>query len=237
MQEEQLIRQSVQRQRVVGVADIVLLIDNTGSMQPCIDGLKENITRGFVDQLEGKRTSTQMKVDWRCRVVTYGDVDADWPNWINLSNPFVDDANALKRQINAITLINGGDIEETFLDALYMVMKDTKWRDKCHRFIVAFSDAPTKPRLNPRIIEEHEADDVPHLQQLLIAQRIKLYGVLPEHETYQELFRQMSRCWPVWVGKPGEESVYQGLQNQDFQELLAKIAASVSQSSGQPVPA
>jgi hypothetical protein len=237
MENQQIIQQVSPRGRVVGVADIVLLIDNTGSMQPCIEELKKNISQNFVDALEGRLTSAQQKVNWRARVVTYGDVEADGPNWINLSNPFVSEARALKEQIEAISLIGGGDIEETLLDAIYSVLKNTEWRQNCHRFIVIFTDAPTKPRMDARVIEENEANDVPHLQHLLISNRIKVYAVLPDHEIYRQLFGPLPKCWPVWIGKPGEQGVYEGLKNQKFDELLQQIAKTVTQSSGEPIPA
>lgn len=94
MANEQIIQQVSPKGKVVGKADVVLLIDNTGSMSPCIDELKKNIGQNFVDALDGKLTSSQQKVDWRARIVTYGDVEADGLNWIDLSNPFVTDGPA-----------------------------------------------------------------------------------------------------------------------------------------------
>ena len=56
------------KKKVRGVADIVFLIDVTGSMQPCIDALKNNIA-AFVDALSKSDANNSSPIsDWRGRV-------------------------------------------------------------------------------------------------------------------------------------------------------------------------
>src|SRR5207253_10259760 len=85
-------RVDAQRPKAKGVVDIVFLLDATGSMQPCIDALKDNIAK-FIDSLTEGGPNNQLPVrDWRGRVVGYRDLPADGDGWY-VDNPFVRDPN------------------------------------------------------------------------------------------------------------------------------------------------
>src|SRR4051812_37123874 len=102
-----------------GVVDIVFLLDITGSMQPCIDALKEHI-KVFIRSLTTKDANNSNPVrDWRAKAVGYRDaeVDSDW----YVDNPFVRDPVQLTAQLAALEAKGGGDEPETLLDALYKV--------------------------------------------------------------------------------------------------------------------
>jgi hypothetical protein len=61
-----------QKVKTKGVADIVFLVDITGSMAPCIDALRANIEI-FIDSLS-KGNAPPIR-DWRGKVVGYRDVE------------------------------------------------------------------------------------------------------------------------------------------------------------------
>ena len=109
-----------QEKKVKGIADIVFLVDATGSMDTCITKLKENIAV-FVDSLTGQDPNArQVLKEFRVKAVGYRDfTDKDSPPFVD--NPFVDSAAALKDQLAALNAEGGGDEPESLLDALYRV--------------------------------------------------------------------------------------------------------------------
>lgn len=125
-------------QALRGAADVVFLIDSTGSMKPCITALKEHI-HSFVEALvRGDESRNISPVeDWRARVVgfrDFGDCNKDEKSakkyqkygkggWF-LSNPFTRNENVLHDQIDNLLPIGGGaDAKESLLDALMLVLK------------------------------------------------------------------------------------------------------------------
>ena len=92
------------RAKTKGVADIVFMVDVSGSMKPCIDALRTNI-EAFIDSLSrGEANNAPPVRDWRGKVVGYRDIEAAQSEglpWI-VDNPFVRDAAALKAQLGRI---------------------------------------------------------------------------------------------------------------------------------------
>ena len=131
-------KSSVETMSLKGAADIVFLIDSTGSMGPCINALKEHI-HSFIDALvRGDESRNISPVEnWRARVVGYRDFDDcnksdkaaknyrkfGGGGWF-LSNPFTRDENVLHDQLNKLRPFAGGqDPKESLLDALMLVLK------------------------------------------------------------------------------------------------------------------
>src|SRR3954463_13116676 len=111
------------RAKTKGVADIVFVVDISGSMSPCIDALRRNI-EAFIDSLnKGDANNAAPVKDWRGKVVGYRDLEhaeTDGLPWL-VDNPFVRDAVALKAQLAGLRAAGGGDEPESLLDALYTV--------------------------------------------------------------------------------------------------------------------
>jgi hypothetical protein len=152
-----------QQPKVKGVADIVFLLDATGSMGPCISAVKQNITN-FVNTLTSPNPNGAAVVkEWRAKIVGYRDLDyTDCPAYVD--NPFVGTVGELEAQLGALHADGGGDEPETLLESLYKLaaMPATKpdealrpdaWRSVggARRFVVVFTDAPFKePLREPR---------------------------------------------------------------------------------------
>ena len=97
-----------------GVADIVFMIDVSGSMSPCIDALRTNI-EAFINSLSrGEANNAPPIRDWRGKVVGYRDVEAaqsEGLEWI-IDAPFVRDVGELKAQLGDLKAEGGGDEPE-----------------------------------------------------------------------------------------------------------------------------
>src|SRR5687768_2501635 len=152
------------RARTKGVADIVFLIDVSGSMTPIIDALRKNIET-FIDSLShGDANNAAPVKDWRGKVMGYRDIEhatAEGLQWLE-DNPFVRDAVALKAQLANLRAAGGGDEPESLLDALYKVAtmeatpkgaqgeEPNKWRYRSDaaRVVIVFTDASFKETLS-----------------------------------------------------------------------------------------
>ncbi|MBQ7177787.1 MAG: VWA domain-containing protein, partial [Victivallales bacterium] len=149
-----------------GVADLVFLIDVTGSMGPCINALRENINH-FIDMLTSTEGNGSPVTDWRARVVGYRDFPYDGNTsygWRE-DNDFTRDVAALKAQVAALVPKGGGPgaegIPESLLDAMMTVAtagkldlqagedeaNSKKWRPDgaAARIVIIFTDATYHP--------------------------------------------------------------------------------------------
>ncbi len=92
------------RAKTKGVADVVFLIDVSGSMAPIIDALRKNI-EAFVDSLNSGDANNAAPIrDWRGKVVGYRDIESagsEGLEWLE-DQPFVRDVVALKAQLAAL---------------------------------------------------------------------------------------------------------------------------------------
>ena len=105
------------RAKTKGVADIVFVVDISGSMAPCIDALRKNI-EAFIDSLShGDGNNVAPVRDWRGKVVGYRDIESaesEGLPWV-VDNDFVRDVAALKSQLAALKAEGGGDEPESLL--------------------------------------------------------------------------------------------------------------------------
>lgn len=235
-----------QRPRARGVVDIVFLIDCTGSMQPCIDSLRENISK-FIDYLTVGDANNQMPVrDWRGRVIGYRDVPADGANWY-VDNPFVRDANQLKSQLSGLTATGGGDEPESLLDALYKVAnfgqtekgaeenpRQWRYRSGAGRVVVVFTDATYHPTLSIPEARGGKLDDIKHACH---THRIILSIFAPDMECYNLLAAiDKSEYNAIEYDTAAPNGPQKALaaftaHRANFDTTLRQLAASVSRSS------
>ena len=235
------------RTKTKGVADVVFLVDVSGSMSTCIDALRRNI-EAFIDSLSTGDVNNAAPVkDWRGKVVGYRDIDAaqsEGIEWI-VDNPFVRDTAALKAQLATLRAEGGGDEPESLLDALYKVatMEATakgsqsedpgKWRYRSDaaRVVVVFTDASFKETMS---IQEAKGGSLQDVANVVMANRIILSLFAPNFEGYDRLSQIDKSEWEVIE--------YEGLNPQqalekftadpaNFRTTLKQLAASVSRSA------
>jgi von Willebrand factor type A domain len=235
------------RAKTKGVADVVFLIDVSGSMAPIIDALRKNI-EAFVDSLSSGGANNAAPVrDWRGKVVGYRDIEAassEGVEWIE-DHPFVRDTAALKGQLASLTAEGGGDEPESLLDALYKVatMEATpkssqsedpnKWRYRSDaaRVVVVFTDASFKETMS---IPEAKGGSLQDVANVVMANRIILSLFAPNFEGYDRLSQIDKSEWEVveYEGLNAQEALQKFTGDPaNFRTTLKQLAASVSRSA------
>lgn len=135
----------IEKEDVVEPADIVFVIDSTGSMASYIQNVSNNVET-FSKYLE------EQKVDVNMSVVEYRDITCDGKNstkvhtidgspWHRTTAELKETLRIIKSKVNG-----GGDLPETLFDALGYVTdgKTLKFRSNAHKFVIVLSDANYK---------------------------------------------------------------------------------------------
>lgn len=235
------------RAKTKGVADIVFLVDGSGSMKPCIDALRTNI-EAFIDSLSKVESNNAPPVrDWRGKVVGYRDIEtahSEGLPWI-LDNPFVRDAAALKAQLAELRAEGGGDEPESLLDALFKIASmdaspkgsqsedPGKWRYRSDaaRVVVVFTDAPFKETMS---LQEAKGGSLQDVANIVMANRIILSLFAPNFEGYDRLSQIDKSEWEVveYEGLSPQEALKKFTSDPvNFRTTLKQLAASVSRSA------
>ena len=235
------------RAKTKGVADLVFVVDVTGSMAPCIDALRKNIET-FTDSLSRGDSNNAAPVrDWRAKVVGYRDfecADADGMPWF-VDNPFVRDVAALKAQLGALKAGGGGDEPESLLDTLFKVASmpavpkgtqiedPAKWRYRSDaaRVVIVFTDASFKETMS---IPEAKGGSLQDVANVVMANRIILSIFAPNFEGYDRLSQIDKSEWEVveFDGLTPQQALEKFTSDPvNFKTTLQQLAASVSRSA------
>lgn len=228
-----------------GIVDLVFLLDVTGSMQPCIDALKANISL-FIDALTlGDANHARPIRDWRAKVVGYRDFeDAERAPFED--NPFVRDPAALKAQLEALVAVGGGDEPESLLDALYLVATQEvsgdgpgveepgRWRHRhqATRMVVVFTDATFRPRM---AIPQAKGGGFEDVANVIGQNKLFTSFFAPDFPCYQETFQALGRSEFAAIDYSGT-TPQQALADftadaGNFKATLKELAASISTSA------
>jgi hypothetical protein len=115
--------------------DVVLLVDDTGSMSPTIASIKTNL-ESVITAVIGVQPSAQFAV------TSFGDLA--FPNPFTVNQPLTTNVADLKTAVNSLTASGGGDIPEDWINALYKISTGAiTFRADSSRIIVLVSDAPS----------------------------------------------------------------------------------------------
>lgn len=235
------------RSKTKGVADLVFVVDISGSMATCIDALRTNIEI-FIDSLNrGDANNAAPVKDWRGKVVGYRDIEsaeAERLPWI-VDNEFVRDASALKAQLAGLQAAGGGDEPESLLDALYKVASieavpkgsqsedPGKWRYRSDaaRVVIVFTDASFKETMG---IAEAKGGSLQDVANVIMANRIILSLFAPNFEGYDRLSQIDKSEWEVveFEGLDPQQALQKFTSDPaNFRTTLKQLAASVSRSA------
>ena len=184
------------------VVDLVFLVDVTGSMSPCIEGLKASIKQFFAHLTDESANACAIR-DWRAKVVGYRDAAFDAEQWL-VDQPFVRTSEEIHAQLDALVAKGGGDEPESLLDALLTVadmgemgLQDredpAKWRARgmAARVVVVFTDATYHPEAT---VEKYAGCGYQDVARKLGEQRVILEVITPvspaDKSVPQETFEQ-----------------------------------------------
>lgn len=155
--EDEVIRDTYTTETIVpGKADIVLVIDTTGSMYPVIDNVKVNL-EDFTGRLE------ENEIDYRIAVIEYKDItvysehDSTKILLNSSGSTWSDSAEEIEDILTDIEVDGGGETPETAIDALGAAVNDLQFRDDASKFAILLSDADYKTDNNYGIVNMNDA--------------------------------------------------------------------------------
>lgn len=225
-----------------GISDIVFLLDVSGSMQPCIDALKNNIGE-FIDYLTSPGPNAQAVVkDWRIKIAGYSDYAADGDDWWQ-EFPFSNNTDQVRKNLSALTTKWGGDEPESLLDALWKLSKmpesaedampePHKWRHRHNatRVVVVFTDATFHPEVS---ISEGKGAKSADVSREVMAAGIVLSIFCPEADCYHDL-AMIDCCEINFIGdlKNAVENMKSFTADiENFKKTLDQIAKTINVAS------
>jgi hypothetical protein len=149
--------------RTIEQMDVMLLFDNSGSMDDIIDAAQASAA----DVAQGLR---DLLPDTRFAVGVFSDYD-DVP-W-ELISDFTFDLPVLQSALDRIPLRVGGDTPESHTRALWESTQ-LAWRDSAFKVILLFSDAPARSTDIGRDATRGTADDLTYAQALQDVRRANI---------------------------------------------------------------
>jgi hypothetical protein len=143
--EAKVVRMEIGRDSTKARADLVFVIDTTGSMNDKIDGLIESC-QSFVDKLAAKR------IDWVAAVVGFGDLTVEGDRIV--VTPFSSSADRVKALLRGLPRYSGGGNEgESSLEAVKAALDQPGYRPDAMKVVVLITDEPALQRqLRPATI-------------------------------------------------------------------------------------
>lgn len=130
----------------VSNADILFLIDNTGSMHDDILRIQEGL-KDIINSIKSYE-------DIRIGIGLYGDKNVD-PSWYVFKN-FGNKLDLAKDFIDEIKVMGGGDTPESVYDGFFKTTEENFWHSDTKRMILLIGDAP--PLESP--LSDYTMDDV-----------------------------------------------------------------------------
>jgi von Willebrand factor type A domain len=136
--EAKVVRMELGQDSAKARADLVFVIDTTGSMNDKIDGLIESCET-FVDRLAKKH------IDWTAAVVGFGDLTVEGDRIV--ATQFSSNAERVKGLLRGIPHYSGGGNEgESSLEALEAALGQQGYRDEAMKVLVLITDEPALQR-------------------------------------------------------------------------------------------
>jgi len=140
-----VVRMEMGRDSARALADLVFVIDTTGSMNDKIDGLIESC-ESFVDRLATRH------IDWAAAIVGFGDLTVEGDRVVATS--FSSSADRVKTLLRGLPRYSGGGNEgESSLEALQAALNQPGYRKDAMKILVLITDEPAlQKQLRPSTI-------------------------------------------------------------------------------------
>ena len=229
-----------------GIADIVFLIDISGSMQPCLDALKENIGV-LVDHMVNPGPNADAVVnDWRIKICGYRDARMDGSLWWE-EKAFTTDVTEVRNDLAALIAKGGGDEPESMLDGLWKLAKmpstdagvqaeANSWRHHhdAARCVIIFTDASSHMIT---ALPEAKGIGFEDVAREVMSARLRLSIYCPEADCYQSI-AGIDKCEVEFIGSLSDapEKMKEFSRNtENFKNTMQQLAKSISVSATVPV--
>ena len=130
---------------MVGTADIVFVLDISGSMRDELNNVKNNLV-SFANSVDAAGVSARYSIITFSDYTEYPETNAAEQTQIiyNGANKWYTDAASAANSINSIVLAIGGDEPECDIDGLMMANYDLDYRQDARRFYILLTDASYK---------------------------------------------------------------------------------------------
>jgi hypothetical protein len=228
-----------------GVADIIFLVDVSGSMQPCLDALRDNIGTLVDSMINPGPNDPAMVTDWRIAICGYRDAKADGSQWWE-ENPFTNDRDTVRQHLSALKAKGGGDEPESLLDGLWRLAdlpatakgepaESDKWRHhhEAARCVIVFTDASCHMSTSAPEAGGASFDDVANK---VMSSRLRVSIYCPEADCYQSI-AAIDKCEIEFIGSLADAQAsmaeFSGNQS-NFRKTMQQLAKSISVSAATP---
>ena len=174
-------------------ADILFVLDCTGSMQGEIDAIKDAIT-SFAHTIESDGVRVRVGlIEFRDRLI-----NEEHRALLFSGKPFTANPGLFEKEVAALKASGGGDEPESSLDALLLALKQP-FADDSHKVLVLITDAPPHvPDKEARSVEEvAKAIKEANVQQLYMVIRTQD----PSCQVYLKLLEGGTRGLAFELGK------------------------------------
>ena len=120
----------------LGQLDLCFMVDETGSMGPYIETVKQKILE-IIHTIRVKELCSSLRIG----LVSYRDHPPEETSFITKTFAFDEDADKIKEAILSMYASGGGDGPEAVCDALYDITR-LSWREKASKIVIWMGDAP-----------------------------------------------------------------------------------------------
>jgi hypothetical protein len=120
----------------LGQLDLCFMVDETGSMGPYIDTVKQKILE-IIHTIRVKELCSSLRIG----LVSYRDHPPEESSFVTKTFPFNEDVDKIKEAILSMYASGGGDGPEAVCDALYDITR-LSWREKASKIVIWMGDAP-----------------------------------------------------------------------------------------------
>lgn len=190
----------------MGKADVVFVIDTTGSMSGAISGVKNNVN------LFAEKMVNEYNIDANFALIEYRDINVDGNDSTkirknNTSNWFTN-VSVFQSEVDSLLVGGGGDINETPIDGLEMARR-LDWRSDATKFIVLVTDAPYWD------YNQYGIADMSEMIRLLKEDGIIVSAIAESEITYEDLVTETDGLY--------------GFIYDSFSEILLRLAEKVGE--------
>ncbi|MCR5487898.1 MAG: VWA domain-containing protein [Lachnospiraceae bacterium] len=209
------------KKKDASMADIVFVIDTTGSMGSYINNVKENLS-AFVQQLNKYGVDLRISlIDYKDSTLRTGGEGVKVHKFGKKNSVWTSDVEAVETELGNLTTTGGGDVRETPTNALAETLKPGfDWREDAAKFIFLLSDDGFKSRSDSDYVYDMEEILYDGSFTGLLTRGIPC--IVVDRASFEETYRNL---WSL------TEGVFINIAASDFYQQMLNIADWISTTS------